>query len=255
MLVGSSGNADLETDCIVRLERNRLNARNIADGSKTSRSIVSDLAEQLAREVAGAIKIVLGILVRDASFGSRSLVDCLKSVDDLAGGISTLGDKVRQQLGLVAKQINTISGVEETKSQITNKVVLNKVPLGDNISAVRQNRLGRESVSVGRVEGQIGGPCVHVHVVLDIGGVNVVDIKRITLKLEDVKHIRQLHVVVSNAANIDSRGGGGGKLTRNTEGEGLVKTSKDEVDGHYILVIILTNIFLCKCFIKYSMIT
>lgn len=26
VLVGSSGNADLETDCIVRLERNRLNA-------------------------------------------------------------------------------------------------------------------------------------------------------------------------------------------------------------------------------------
>jgi hypothetical protein len=204
---------------------------------------VSDLAEQLTREVAGAIKIVLGILVRGLSSGSRSLIDCLKSGDDAAGGSSTLSDKVLQQLGLVAKQIDTISGVEETKSQITNKVVLDKVPLGDNISAVGQDRSAAESVSVGRVEGQIGGPCVHVHVVLDIGGINVVDIKRISLELEDVTHIRQLHVVVSNAANIDSRGGGGGNLTRNTEGEVLVKTSKDEVDGHYILVIILTNIF------------
>jgi hypothetical protein len=206
--------------------------------------MVSDLAEQLAREVAGASKIVLGILVRGVSFGGRRLVDCVESGDDAAGGSSTLGNKVRQELGLVAEQIDTISSVEETKSQITNKVVLDKVPLGDNIGTVCQDRSGAESVSVGRVERQISGPCVHVHVVLDIGGINVVDIKRIRLELKHVKHVRRLDVVVSNAANIDSRGSGTGKLTRNTKGEGLVKTGKDEVDGgHYILVIIITNIF------------
>ena len=103
-------------------------------------------------------------------------------------------------------------------------------------------------MSVGRVERQISGPCVHVHVVLEIGGINVVDIKRIALELEDIEHIRKLDVVDSSAANIESGGGSTGKLTRTPKGEGLVKTSKDEIDGHYILVIILTNIFLCNYF-------
>ena len=178
--------------------------------------------------------------------GGRSLIDALESGDDVAGGSSTLGDKVLQQLSLVAEQIDTISGVEETKSQITNKVVLDKVLVLVNGKRSRQNRRTREGVSVGRVERQISGPCVHVHVVLEIGVINVVDIKRIALELEDIEHIRKLDVVDSSAANIESGGGSTGKLTRNTKGEGLVKTSKDEIDGidgHYILVIILTNIF------------
>jgi hypothetical protein len=199
---------------------------------------------QLTSEVGRTDEGVRGILVIFRAVGGRSLIDALESGDDVAGGSSTLGDKVLQQLSLVAEQIDTISGVEETKSQITNKVVLDKVLVLVNGKRSRQNRRTREGVSVGRVERQISGPCVHVHVVLEIGVINVVDIKRIALELEDIEHIRKLDVVDSSAANIESGGGSTGKLTRKTEGEGLVKTSKDEIDGHYILVIILTNIFL-----------
>ena len=197
---------------------------------------VGKLEQQLTREVAGASRGVRGILVRGiAAASSSSLVDCLKSADDVAGGNSTLGDKVGQQLGLVAEQIDTISGVEEAKSQITNKVVLDKVPLGDNISTGFQNGSVNESVSVGGVERQIGGPCVHVHVVLDVIGRKIVNIKRIALELEDILHISQPDLVDSNATSIESGGCSGSNLTGNTESEVLVKTSKDKVHHHIIV--------------------
>ena len=247
-MLGSVGrDRHLEVNGIIRLKRNRLDAADVGSGAETSRSSVGDLAQQLARKVGIAREIISGVLEAiGISIGQTSGSRAHSSKSGLDGGMSssTLADKVAKKSIFIAKQIDTISGVEELESKVANKVVLDLVLVGQDITTSSKDGVIRH-VGVGRVQHQISGPSIGriEHVVLDIGSVSVIDIKRVRLELEDREHIRQLDVVDSRSTDIEGSRSSGGKLTRNTESEGLVKTGKSKI--HHFIVIILTNIFLC----------
>jgi hypothetical protein len=236
VLVGSRRDGYLEADSVILKKRNALDGVRVGDAGKTRRSSVGNLAHQLAREVSSASEGVGAVLVGRSAVSSVGLVDSVeRSIDGLAGS-NTLGDKIRQKSVFIAKQVNTVGGVEELLGKVTDKVVLDKVLLGDDAATSSQDGAGREGTGVDGVQLEGGGPVAHVDVILDIGSISVVDIKRVGLELEDSKHIRQLHVVDSNAADIESDGGFTGELTRDTESKFLVKTSEGKIHGHCFLL-------------------
>jgi hypothetical protein len=236
VLIGSRRDRDLEADSVVHKKRHALDGGRVGDAGKTRRSGVGNLAHQLAREVSSAGEGVGAVLVTGRTVSSVGLVDSVERSVNCATGSSTLADKIRQKSVFIAKQVNTVGGVEELLSKVADKVVLDEVLLGDDAATSCQNRRGGQSASVDGVQLEVGGPVAHVDVILDIGSISVVDIKRVGLELEDIKHIRQLHVVDSNAADIEDDGGFTGELTGDTESKILVKTSEGKIHGHYCVL-------------------
>ena len=236
VLVGSGRDRNLEADSVVHKKRHALDGGRVGDAGKTRRSGVGNLAHQLAREVSSAGEGVGAVLVTGRTVSSVGLVDSVERSVNCATGSSTLADKIRQKSVFIAKQVNTVGGVEELLSKVADKVVLDEVLLGDDAATSCQNRRGGQSASVDGVQLQIGGPVAHVDVILDIGSISVVDIKRVGLELKDIPHIRQLDVVDRNAAHIEGDGSLTGELTGDTESKILVKTSEGKIHGHYCVL-------------------
>ena len=233
VLARSRRDRHLEVDRISSLQRNALNGSGTSDAVKTRGSGVGNLAHQLAREVGGGRREVVGaVLVIGRTIGSVGLVNSVERSINRGLGSSTLGGKIGEKCVFIAKEINTVRSVEELLSKVAEKVVLDEVLRGDDIAGSSQDGVG-EQTSVDGVQRTIGGPSVHVDVILDIGSINVIDIKRVGLELEDILHIRQLHVVEGNGADIQGGGGFTGELTRDTESKFLVKTSEGKIDGHF----------------------
>jgi len=236
VLVGSGRDGHLEADSVVLLKRHALDSADVGDAGKTSRSSVGNLAHQLAREVGGAGEVVGAVLVGRSAVSSVGLVDSVeRSIDGLASS-NTLANKIRKKRLFVAEQVNTVGSVEELLGKVADKVVLDEVLLGGNAATSSQDGAGRQRAGVDGVQLEIGGPVAHVDVILDIRGIGVVDIERVGLELEDSLHIRQLHVVDSNAADIEGDGGFTGQLTRDTESKFLVKTSEGKIHNHCFLL-------------------
>jgi len=234
VLVSRRRDRNLEVDSISGLQRNTLNGSGTSDAGKTRRSLAGNLAHQLAREVGSAGKGVGAVFVGRSAVGSVFLVDSVeRSINGGLGG-GTLGGKVRKKSVFVAEQVNTVGGVEELLGKVADKVVLDEVLVGNDIAGSSENGVGQQT-SVDGVQRTIGGPSVHVDIILDIRGIGVVDIKRVGLELEDSEHIRQLHVVEGNGADIEGDGGFTGELTRDTDSKGLVKTSEGKIHHNFLL--------------------
>lgn len=206
LLASSSGNGQLKVEGVASSNRDTLNGSDVFHAVETRSGRTGNLTHQLAADVGGGGQGVGAVLVGRSSTGGMSLVDGFKSALDATASGGTLADKVRKESFLIAKQINTVRSVEELQGQITKKIVLDEVLRGNNGFRSNQNRAGCSTISrhssVDGVQLQGGGPKALVHVILDIGCVDVVDIERVRLELEDVEHIRQPHVVDGDGADI-----------------------------------------------------
>jgi hypothetical protein len=223
VLCGVRRDRHLEADGVIHSKRDRLDGADIRDAVETSSSVVSDLAQQLAREVGGGGLVVSGVLAGRSTVVSRGHVDGIEGSLDSSVSSSALGDKVRKKSVFIAKQIHAVRGVEELLGEVADKVVLDKVLLHSDIATRFKYRGSGQSVSVNRVQLQVGGPVAHINVILNVGSISVVDIKRVGLELKDSQHIRQLHVVDSNAADIEGGSSLTSELTGNAEDKRLVK--------------------------------
>lgn len=233
VLAGSRRDGDLEADGVVILKRHALNGSGTSDAVKTRGSGVGNLAHQLAREVGGGRREVVGaVLVTGRTIGSVGLVDSVERSINRGLGISTLGGKIGEKCVFIAKEINTVRSVEELLSKVAEKVVLDEVLRGDDIAGSSQDGVG-EHTSVDGVQRTIGGPSVHVDVILDIGSINVIDIKRVGLELKNGLHVASLDIVDGDGADIQGGGGFTGELTRDAESKILVKTSEGKIHGHF----------------------
>jgi hypothetical protein len=235
VLGGVRRDRHLEANGVIHSKRDRLNAGFVRDtSSETRSSLASDLAQQLAREVGRGVLSVGGILAGRSTVGSRGHVDGIEGSLDSSVSSSALGDKVGKKSVFIAKQIHAVRGVEELLGEVADKIVLDEVLLSNDIATICKNR-GSQSVSVSRVQLQVGGPVAHINVILNVGSISVVDIKRVGLELKDVPHIRQLHVVNSNAADIEGDRSFTSELTGNAEGKSLVKAGKSEIHHFFLL--------------------
>jgi len=242
VLSGVRRDRHLEADSVIHSKRNRLNGADIRDFcTKTSSSVISDLAQQLAREVGRGVLSVGGILAGGSTVGSRAHVDGIEGSLDSIVSSSALGDKVGKKSVFIAKQIHAVRGVEELLGKVADKVVLDKVLLHSDIATRFKYRGSGQSVSVNRVQLQVGGPVAHINVILNVGSISVVDIKRVGLELKDSQHIRQLHVVDSNAADIEGGSSLTSELTGNAEDKRLVKAGKSEI--HHFSCYTITKYF------------
>jgi hypothetical protein len=236
VLVDSRRDRHLEANGVIHGKRDRLNAGFVRDtSSETRSSFASDLAQQLAREVGRGVLGVGGILAGRSTVGSRGHVDGIEGSLDITESSSALGDKVRKKIVFIAKQIHAVRGVEELLGEVADKVVLDEVLLLSDIATGGQDGIRRKCVSVSRVQLQVGGPVAHINVILNVGSISVVDIKRVGLELKDGPHIRQLHVVNSNAADIEGDRSFTSELTGNAEGKSLVKAGKSEIHHFFLL--------------------
>ena len=223
LLIGSGGNRDLEVDGVTVNKRDAVDTRDVSSAVETSRGGIGNLAQQHTGEVGTGIKCVDTVLVRSSAVRSVGLVDSVERSLNCQTRSGTLLNEVGKQSVFVAEQINTVRGVKETLGEVANKVVLDKVLLGEDFAGSWQDGGRSQRVSVYGVQPQSGGPKAPVHVVLDIGSISVVDIKRVSLILEDILHISSLNVEDRNAACVDSRRGLTGESTRKVERECLVK--------------------------------
>lgn len=236
VLEGGRGDSHLEVDAVAVFKRDASDARGTADVVETSRGGIGDLAQQHTGEVGRGSSCVGAVLVRSSAGKSSSgLVDSVERSVNCQTSSGTLLNEVGEQSVFIAKQINTVGGVKERLGKVANKVVLDEVLLGDDFASSWQHGMGNQSVSVSGVQLQGCGPCVHVHVVLDIGSIGVVDIKRVSLILKDILHMSSLNVEDGDAACVDS----GGSLTSESTGEierkCLVKAFEGKVHHNCLL--------------------
>jgi hypothetical protein len=167
--------------------------------------------------------------------GSRAHVDGIEGSLDISVSSSTLGDNVRKKSVFIAKQIHAVRSVEELLGEVSDKVVLDEVLILSDITTAGQDGSRRKCVSVSRVQLQVGGPVAHINVILNVGRISVIDIKRVGLELKDSQHIRQLDVVHRNAADIEGGSSFTSELTGNAEGKCLVKAGKSEIHHFFLL--------------------
>ena len=239
VLVGGGSYGHQKVDAITIREGDALNTARVDDVGETRGSRVGNLAHELTADVGVISKSVGAVLVGGGAGSSIALVDSGKSGLDRFTSINTLVNNVGQESAFVAKQINTVRSVKELLGQITEEVVLDEVLAGNNVAGSSQNLTGitaRHHSSVGRVQLEISGPSILVDVILDIRGVDIVDIEGVGLELEHGEHIRQLHVEDSNGARVEGRRGLTGELTGNAECKLAVKGRKGEINRHYYLL-------------------
>jgi len=235
VLVSSGRDRHLEVDGISVGQRNALDCTGTSDAGKALGGLAGDLAHQLTREVGSTGKGVGAVLVRSITIGGVGLVDSVERSVNGSLGNGTLASKVRQKSVFIAKQINTVRSVEELIGKVADEVVLDEVSVGDDIAGGSQDGVG-EHTSVDGVQRTIGGPVVHVDVILDIRSIKIIDIYRVRLKLEDGLHIASPDIVDSDGADIKSGRGFSGEFTRDTESKSLVKTSKGKVHHNNCLL-------------------
>ena len=248
VLEGSRRNSDLEVDGISGNQWDALVVGGSNRGVKPGRSAIGNLAHEFAADVGRAGEGIGGVTVtRSISSAGQSTVSGLGGVHvvkcQLNRGASrcALSSDVLKKCGLVAKQIDTMDGIEEFGSQIANKVVLNEVLVCRNISKKHKTRVHRR---VGGVELEGFGPVARIteDIILDIRCRKIADIKTVSLEPEYINHISSLHVVDSDGADVKNSGGLSGKSAGHVHGHGGIKTGKSEINSHYLLVIINLNI-------------